>query len=260
MTAKKWNNTTNLLEDFSQMKVYYKGNKVDINIDDSNCIDEILSIYDDVWVNNRDINKVIDKEREDSFYNAGGIFNKPSHIELQKFIENDSSNIITLRLKDKIIGMLSIRTDTSVISNLCYKKDIENIDDFSEALKQDRVFNPVDIIMAPNYSGMVFQLLYNVLKPFYTMEYTYWAVDIYTILGHEKDGKYIEINHRNNGSATMVEKIHGHKIGDLGIHDFVYGDEILRTEQNIYAVPMNQSLKEMESIINKKVRVHNEKK
>jgi hypothetical protein len=259
MTSKKWNNTTNLLEDFSQMKVFYKDNKVDINIDDSHCIDEIQSIYDDVLIDNRDINNVIDKERKDSFYNAGGIFNNPSRDELKKFIKDDSCSIITLGLEDKIVGMLSIRTDTSELDDLCYKKDVEDVDDFVEALKQDKVFNPVDIIMVQNYSGMVFQLLYNVLKPFASIGYTYWAVDIYTILSHEKDGKHMELNHRNNGSATFVEKIHGRKIGDLGIHNFVYGDDIIKTERNIYAVPMKQSLEEMESIINKKARVHYEK-
>lgn len=221
------------------------GKEIQIHIDNKKHISEIAKLYEMVHISNRELSATLDRDHENSFYKAGGLFDKRNEDDLCTIIDDKRKSIATLTLDDEVIGMLAMKIDLLDFQNIKYNENATNILDFRKAMTQRKVLNPMEIIFSEKANGSAYALLYLVCNTFYEQGYKYWAVEIWTIHGYEEGDSSIYLNHRNNPSSTLVENIGGVKVGNLSMVELNYDTTVLTIERNIYSMDMKNSLEIM---------------
>lgn len=236
-----------ILSNLKSVEIVKDETVFNLDLDNEDSIDGILNAYDHVWISNRSIDDLLDKESRKSFYRSGGMFYKPSGLELKDMMDADESSIITLSISDKVVGVLSLSIDGIILKNLNYADLARDKEKFQKEIIDNKVLNFLDIILVAEGRGLAYELLLKASMEFYKAGFNYWFVEIYTILGvYEKD-VFEELNHRNNVSSTLVEKVGGYIIGNLGKKTFKYDEKTVEVVRNVYAIPLKESLDIMES-------------
>lgn len=249
----KFSFARNILKSLKGDKIVKEQNSFAVDINNNFFVDGILNIYDFVWINNRDIDVLINKDEKKSFYNSGGMFYKPSFTEINEMMECEKSSIVTVNYNGNVVGMLSLTTDSSILENLNFEKE-EYREIFSVEIKNKRILNFLDIILVKEGRGIAYDLLLKASEKFYENNFNYWFVEIYTIAGIFEDNKYRDLNHRNNSSSTLVEKVGGYIVGNLGKKKFTYGNRTIEVIRNVYAIPMEESI----LLMNEHIKKHQE--
>lgn len=235
-----------VLRDVDGKSMNISGQNVCIHVDKREHLDDILKLYDEVHVRKRPVMEMLDRKHRNSFYRAGGMFDKPSREQLEALMEGVQSAVATLTQNGEVVGVLSMTTDMNVFEGMTYRREDSETLTFREAMENRLVFNPIDIVLSPRTSGLAYVLLYNVCRAFYDMDYRYWAVEIYTIDYFEKMGDLEWLDDRNNSSTTLVERVGGGPVARLEGRVVKIEDVRIVIGRNIYKVEMAKSLRVME--------------
>ena len=244
-----FNLSRDILKSLKKDKILKNEKSFAIDLNNEIYINGVLDVYDSVWISNRNIDILIDKNAKMSFYNSGGMFYKPTFGEIKGMMEDENGSIITVNNNENVIGMLSLTTNVEILKNLNYHEEYE--EKFIEEVKRQKVLNFLDIILVGEGKGIAYDLLLKASREFSTNQFKYWFVEIHTILGVYEEGVYSDLNHRNNASSSLVEKVGGYIIGDLGKKKFDYGKKTIEVVRNVYAIPMKESIELMDAHIKK---------
>lgn len=253
-------NTDNMASLYDVLRTNYKlksGLITTVRKGEENDSAKIAQLYRDVLITPDNIDIKLDPKSEDSFKSRGGLFDRMPIDAIRESMGNKKHLFILATSNNdmEVNASFSFRADHSELDGINMNiEDVEEKNEFVQALAKNQVFTVVEGIVSEKYQGegIVYPLFYQSYNLFLNKNYKFIVFQIYNIRGEYINGIFNPLDIPHSRSIKMTKNQGAFEIGWKDIPIKLIGNRYVDIVSYFYAIKLEYAI----GILEQKCRIY----